>query len=110
MIGYPTHTECLTVITTKVLKLIAPLYQRPLVHLDHRIQKGREIGDGKDVLKTLICHTYMSPCDIQVRLVLYSDSPQNICEFIKTSDTWCVRYMLLASQAFLRPQDKSPFY
>lgn len=64
MIGYPTHTECLTVITTKVLKLIAPLYQRPLVHLDHRIQKGREIGDGKDVLKTLICHTYMDGLNI----------------------------------------------
>ena len=52
----------------------------------------------------------MSPCDIQVRLVFYSDSPQNIWEFIKNSDTWCMRYMLLASQAFLRPQDKSPFY
>ena len=81
MIGYPTHTECLTVITTKVLKLIAPLYQRPLVYLDHRIQKGREIGDGKDVLKTLICHTYMDGLNILQLPNLYLEilTTQQLC-------------------------------
>ena len=82
MIGYPTHTECLTVITTKVLKLIAPLYQRPLVHLDHRIQKGREIGDGKDVLKTLICHTYMDGLNIPPTPKFIFGNP-NLCLVFK---------------------------
>ena len=79
MIGYPTHTECPSLITTKVLKLTAPPYQRPLVHLNHRIQKGREIGDGKDALKTLISHTYMDGLNIPPNTYLEVLTTQQLC-------------------------------